>query len=138
MTLTSAPPSLAERTRTPIEEPKVLFREARARRRRRWVGGAVLTIAALLAFIGLVASVRVGSADHLRSTPGRASAPLVLPSSGHSAAWVDYDGNLHVGQLAAGSQHTVAHAGASPTTPLVAIGDDIFWVRVGSVPSGRR
>jgi hypothetical protein len=51
------------------------------------------------------------------------------------AAWVDYNGNLHVGQLTGGSQHMVTHAGASPTTPLVALGGDVFWVRTGTAPS---
>jgi hypothetical protein len=37
--------------------------------------------------------------------------------------------------LATGSQHIVTHAEASPTTPLVAIGDDIFWVRMSNVRS---
>ena len=133
MTLTSSPPTLLEQTAAPTE---VLFREAHARRRQRWVWGAILTVVTLVALVvSLVASFALGSTSHLRLKSGHVSSPAVLSRSGSSAAWVDYSGNLHVGGLATGSQHIVTHAGASPTTPLVAIGDDIFWVRMSNTPS---
>jgi hypothetical protein len=50
-------------------------------------------------------------------------------SSANAAAWVDYNGDLHLGSLAAGTQRIVTRAGASPTTPLVALDGMVFWVR---------
>jgi hypothetical protein len=79
-----------------------------------------------------VYSVTPGSSERHRIAANNASRLPVLPGSGPDAAWVDYSGNLRVGQLAAGAQHIVTRAGASPTSPLVAIGDDIFWVRMSS------
>jgi hypothetical protein len=132
MTLTSLPSPLADDTDVPIE---VLFGEARARRRRRWVRATVLVVAALLSITGLVASLIVGSTGHLRNAPGGTSPSPFARGAGNGAAWVDYDGNLHVGKLANGSQRIVTHAGASPTTPLVAIGGNLFWVRDSNAPS---
>jgi len=140
MTLTSSPLSLAERTHTPTEEPEALFREARARRKRRWIGGAVLTTAVLAATVGLSVSRPVSSTAHARLARGQAtpSPARLAPSPVARAAWVDYNGDLHLGQLTAGSQRIVTDAGASPTTPLVALGGDIFWVRMGTAPSPAR
>jgi hypothetical protein len=135
MTLTSAPPSSAARAEA-TGEPKVLFREARARRKRRWIGGAVLTLAALAATVGLLASPTVGSGRHPRSVSPRALPSPLIPGSVSGAAWVDYSGNLHIGQLAGGRQRIVTHAGASPTTPLVVLDGDIFWVRTSTTPLG--
>jgi hypothetical protein len=126
--------STLERTDVPTEEPKVLFREARARRKRRWVGAAVLMIALLAVTVALLAAVTTSTAGHPRLAEGTASSAPRAPRSATRAAWVDYDGNLHVGQLTGGSQHIVTHAGASPTTPLVALGTDVFWVRVSNAP----
>jgi hypothetical protein len=135
LTPTSSPLSLAERTDVPTEEPKVLFREARARRKRRWVGAAVLMIALLALTLGLLALLTTTSTGHPRLARATASPAPLVPRSPTRAAWVDYNGNLHVGQLAAGSQYLVTQAGASPTTPLVALGGNVFWVRVGNAPS---
>lgn len=126
---------MAERTDVPTEEPKVLFREARARRKRRWVGAAVLMVALLVVTLGLLAARTTISAGHPRLAQDTGSPAPLAPRSPTRAAWVDYNGNLHVGQLAGGSQHIVTHAGASPTTPLVALGGDVFWVRASNAPS---
>jgi hypothetical protein len=128
---------VAEGRSTPPEEPEALFREARARRKRRWIGGAVLTIAVFVATVSLLVSRPVGSTAHGRSAQGEEtpSPALAEPSSVARAAWVDYNGDLHIGQLNGGSQRIITDAGASPTTPLVALGGDIFWVRLGTAPS---
>jgi hypothetical protein len=137
MTLTSSPPSQAEGRSGSTEEPEALFREARARRTQRWIGGTVLATAVLIATVGLLVSRPVGSTAHGRLAQGEEtpSPALPAPSSVARAAWVDYNGDLHIGQLKAGSQRIVTDAGASPTTPLVALGGDIFWVRIGTAPS---
>jgi hypothetical protein len=44
-------------------------------------------------------------------------------------AWVDYYGQLHVGDLAGLAQHVVAQADADPTSSLVSLDHTIFWVR---------
>jgi hypothetical protein len=139
MTLTDLPAEQELRpTEVPPEVPKVLFREARARRIRRRAAAAVLAIVAVAVAVvlGLVPSVP-SKTDHLSWTPLGKASPLltaVLPSSINGAAWVDYSGNLHLGQLGAGNQRIVTHAGASATTPLVAIGRSIFWVRTPTAP----
>jgi hypothetical protein len=137
MTLTTLPPGLEPRpTEVLPEPPKVLFREARARRIRRWTAMAVLTIVVVAVVLGLALSVPSRNHHYSRTPLGKAS-PLpttVLPSSINGAAWVDYSGNLHLGQLAADQQGIVTHAGASATTPLVAIGRSIFWVRTPTAP----
>jgi Neocarzinostatin family len=45
------------------------------------------------------------------------------------AAWIDYYGQLHVGDLSHKTQSVVAAAGGDPTTPLVQAGGRLFWVR---------
>jgi len=113
------------------DEPEVLFREARERRRRRRLVRTAAAMVALLAVVVLLLS--------LGATPLTPSPTLAVPrdpsgtgglsSSAIAAAWVDYNGDLHLGSLAAGTQRIVTHAGASPTTPLVALDGMVFWVR---------
>jgi hypothetical protein len=94
----------------------------------------VVTVAAFAAAAGLVLSLAPATHNPNLIAPGKASpspTTIVPPRSVNGTAWVDYSGNLHFGQLE-GSQHVVTHAGASPTTPLVALGGDIFWVRSSS------
>jgi len=44
-------------------------------------------------------------------------------------AWIDYGGQLHVGNPLTRVQHViVANTGASPTTPLVEAHDHVYWV----------
>jgi hypothetical protein len=120
----------------PPEAPKVLFREARARRLRRWIAAAVVTIVVVAVVLGLALAMPSDTGHRPHLPLGKAS-PLptaVLPSSINGAAWVDYSGNLHLGQLGTKKQRIVAHAGASPTTPLVVIGRSIFWVRTPTAP----
>ena len=46
-----------------------------------------------------------------------------------SLAWVDNDGQLHIGDLAGLAQRVLAQADADPTAPLVAAEGRVFWVR---------
>jgi len=134
MTLTAPSAGVAERpTEVVPADLQVLFREARARRIRRRIAVAILTVVGLAAILGMVLSLPSGT-TRPRTVPGRASpsATAVVPISANGAAWVDYSGRLHLGQLAAGTQHIVTDAGASPTTPLVALGGYIFWVRTSN------
>ena len=120
----------------PGGSPEALFPEARARRRHRWLLGVLLLVVALGA--ALVASVvTIGSttappvtAAHRTATPSAAvrTAPLL--------AWVDYLGNLHIGNATTGTQSVVARAKADPTTPLVSLGGRLFWVGTGCSYAG--
>jgi hypothetical protein len=49
-----------------------------------------------------------------------------------SVAWVDYDGRLHVANLATARQRVVARTTAYPVTPLVQAGGNLYWVDWGS------
>ncbi len=91
-------------------------------------------VALLAVTLALLAARTTSSAGHPQLAQDTGSPAPLVPRSPTRAAWVDYNGNLHVGQLAGGSQHIVTHAGASPTTPLVALGGDVFWVRTSSAP----
>ena len=44
-------------------------------------------------------------------------------------AWVDNNGQLHIGDLSGFTQRVVAQADADSTAPLVTAGGRVFWVR---------
>src|SRR5579875_3011721 len=46
-------------------------------------------------------------------------------------AWVDYGGQLHVGDLATGAQRVVATVGASPADPMIVAAGRLYWVGAG-------
>jgi hypothetical protein len=112
-----------------------LFEEAwRRRRRRRAAAAAAVVLAAAAATaawaVGWPGTGAPGQARGTAHAPGgspgalqRAGAPLV--------AWVDDNGGLHVGDLAAGSQRVVATVRADPTVPLVSAGGGLYWVDTG-------
>lgn len=125
MTLTAAPPEQR------VDEIELLFKEARHRRRRRWlIAGIVTTAVTVLvivtvAFWGTETPVRPPT-NPLPTAPTRPIAGV--PAVPH-IAWVDYDGQLHIGSLSGSTQRVVANADADPTAPLVAAGGRVFWVR---------
>jgi len=49
-----------------------------------------------------------------------------------SVAWVDYDGRLHIANLATAQQRVAARTTAYPVTPLAQAGGNIYWVDWGS------
>ena len=91
---------------------------------------------------GLPAAGRIGCGradDGLagRPVPGRITntqasradrARFTLPPS--RVAWVDYGGQLHVGDLATGSQHVVATVDASPADPMTEVGGRLCWADI--------
>ncbi len=52
-------------------------------------------------------------------------------------AWVDYNDQLHVGDVATGAQRVVRRANAEPTTTLVALNGWIWWIRTEPERNGQ-
>jgi len=111
-------------------EAEALFKEANQRRRRRWLLISTAVIAVTVATV--VASLALmGASPSHRSTGSPTTAPTTpAPVAGRNplVAWVDYDGALHVGTVNGLSQRVVAATSADPTTPVVWLGSDVFWV----------
>jgi hypothetical protein len=111
-------------------EAEALFKEANQRRRRRWL--LIGTVVTVVTAATLVASVALmGAAPSHRSAGSPTTAPTAAaPVTGHTplVAWVDYDGALHIGTVHGLSQRVVAATSADPTTPVVWLGTDVFWV----------
>jgi hypothetical protein len=103
-------------TDTPGEEDassariQALFEEARRRgRRRRLAYAAISMILAIAVALGFTAWPHHGVAPARQSHAARAGTrtpTFTLPAA--TVAWVDYDGQLHVGQVATRAQHVVA------------------------------
>ena len=51
-------------------------------------------------------------------------------------AWVDYGGQLHLGNLASRDQHVVATVDASPADPMIQAGGHLYWAdsNTGAAP----
>jgi hypothetical protein len=107
----------------------VLFEEARRRRRRRWALGLALSFVLVVTAATAFALSRGG-----RPAPARGHAPPahgapVAASAPPGVAWVDYDGQLHIGNATTLSQRIVAtNTGASATTPLTEADGRVYWV----------
>ena len=109
--MTIAPPGQASDRTADI---LAFFAEARRRQRRRRLGTAAL----LLALAGLVAiGLTGGGARHdpaRRARPAARPAVIVKPRvprftlPAAQVTWVDYSGQLHIGDVATGTQHVVA------------------------------
>jgi hypothetical protein len=126
----AAPPGRAACVAAGIE---ALFAQARRRRRRR----RLVTAAAVA---GLAASI-LATATWLGARPGagpgssRGSPPAGTAGKSRtspSVAWVDYNGRLHVANLATWQQRVAARTTAYPVTPLAQAGGSIYWVDWGS------
>jgi hypothetical protein len=118
-----APPGRRPRGLT---EAEVLFAEARRRRRRRrLLGGTACLLLAGLVATGLVAAWPRGGAV-IPGVPAAGRAPgVTLPPA--RVAWVDYSGQLHLGDLATRAQHVVATVDASPADPMILAGGRLYW-----------
>jgi hypothetical protein len=121
-------------------EAQALFAEARRRRRRRRIAGAAVT----LAVAGLVATglagggSRHGPPHRIRSGPRPAAVvqPRVpgftLPAA--HVAWVDYSGQLHIGDVATGAQHVVANVLSGDGGGwFVRAGEHLYWPDFDSI-----
>jgi hypothetical protein len=109
-----------------ITEAEALFAEARRRRRRRRLAGgtACLVLAGLVAAGLVTAWPQHGAVIPGAPAAGRA-AGITLPPA--RVAWVDYGGQLHLGNLATGTQHVVATVDASPADPMILAGGRLYW-----------
>jgi hypothetical protein len=110
---------------------QVLFAEARRRRRRRRLAAAVvgLVLAGLAAAVGSGAwshQPRGGPAHAARSPAAAQRVPgFTLPPA--TVAWVDYSGQVHIGNVATLAQRAVAQAADPPCCTLIAAGHRIYW-----------
>jgi hypothetical protein len=111
-----------------------LFREARMRRRRRWLAG--IGAVALASFLTAAATLASGdSGPGQRGASGGSGGVALGGQTGPAVVWVDDTGRLHVGRIRAGgaiSQRVVGEANAA-SEPLLAAGRRVFWVN----PAGR-
>jgi hypothetical protein len=109
-------------------EAEALFAEARRRRRRRRL---VLSVACLALAGSVTAGLmtawpRPAAGTHHRGAAAAPRAPgSTLPPA--RVAWVDYGGQLHIGDLATGTQQVVATVDASPADPMIAAGGRLYW-----------
>ena len=69
-----------------------------------------------------------------RGEPGGSRPDGTAGRSGmsRSVAWVDYDGRLHIANLATSRQRVAARTTAYPVAPLAQAGGNIYWVDWGS------
>jgi len=126
VTIVTSPPDQPQ-----IAEEQLLFKEARQRRRRRWlVAGIVLVVVAAGIIVALVTP---GAKTPMRPPASQPPPTPIRPVGGAAVipqiAWVDNNGQLHIGDLSGFTQRVVAQAGADPTAPLVTAGGRVFWVR---------
>jgi hypothetical protein len=111
---------------------EALFAEARRlrlRRRRR----LAVRVACLVLAGSLAAGLAAGWPGH-RSTTYHHPRAAAAPDSGLPpvrVAWVDYGGQLHVGNLATRAQRVVATVDASPADPMIQAGGRLYWADAG-------
>jgi hypothetical protein len=110
-----------------------LFAEARRRRRRRRITAAAVSLA-------VAGSVMIGltsGGGHHDPAPRTAASPrravitkpdlrrFTLPAA--HVAWVDYNGALHIGDVATGTQHVVATVRSDAGDWFVAAAGHVYW-----------
>ena len=119
-----APPRPGARS---AAEAEALFAEAHRRRRRRRLAGGVacLVLAGLIAAGLLTAWPRHGAGTHPGHLGAAAAPGFTLPPV--RVAWVDYSGQLHVGNLATRAQHVVATVDAASGDPMIQAGGRLYW-----------
>ena len=114
-------------------EAEALFAEAHRRRRRlRLAGGVACLLLAGSAAAGLMTAWPGDGAGTHHGHPGAAAPPapgFTLPPA--RVAWVDYSGQLHIGDLATGTQRVMATVDASPSDPMIVAGGRLYWAGGG-------
>jgi hypothetical protein len=85
-------------------------------------------LAGLIAAGLLTAWPRHGAGAHPGHLGAAAAPGFTLPPV--RVAWVDYDGQLHVGNLATRAEHVVATADASAADPMTQAGGRLYWVDI--------
>jgi hypothetical protein len=114
-------------------DPSALFAEARRRRRRRRITAAAVSLAvAGSVVIGLTArgghhspAPRAAASSRPAVTTKPDPRRFTLPAA--QVAWVDYNGALHIGDVATGAQHVVATAGSDAGGWFVAAAGYVYW-----------
>jgi hypothetical protein len=125
-----APPGRASARAAEI---RALFAEARRRRRRRRLLGSAV---GLMLAGSAVTSLAIGGRAHdpaprIRAGEGpavvaqRSPARFTLPPA--RVAWLDYWGGLHIGDVAAMTQHVVATVRSDEAGRLVRAGGHLYW-----------
>ena len=126
-----APPGPGARS---AAEAEALFAEAhrRRRRRRRLAGGVACLLLAGSAAAGLITAWPGDGAGTHHGHPG-AAAPrtpgFTMPPV--RVAWVDYGGQLHIGDLATRTQRVTATVDASPSDPMIVTDGRLYWAGGG-------
>jgi hypothetical protein len=125
-------PALAPPDRPADDVARVLFEEARQRRRRIRLAGctAVVVLSLTATMLGLTWSrhpqapgaAEPGAATLIGAAGAARSAQVV---------WVDWDGRAHLGNLSTLTQHVVAEIDADGGTPLVQAAGRVYWVDQG-------
>jgi hypothetical protein len=131
-----------ERPATPRPtEAEDLFEEAhRRRRRRRWFYVAAITSLVVVLIVGVGVAVASGGPDKTvrpHRAPLRGLTAVANPPASSQVAWVDYNDQLHIGDVATGAQRVVRQANAEPTTTLVALDGWIWSIRTEPERNGQ-
>ena len=115
-------------------EAEALFAEARRRRRRRRLaaGVACLLLAGVVAAGLVTAWPRRGAVRLGAPAAGRAPGITLPPAR---VAWVDYGGQLHLGDLATRAQHVLATVDASAGDPMILAGGHLYWADTTKSPA---
>jgi hypothetical protein len=115
-------------------EAEALFAEAHRRRRhrRRLAGGVACLLLAGSAAAGVITTwPGDGAGTHHGRLGASAPQPPGFTMPPVRVAWVDYGGQLHIGDLATGTQRVTATVDASPSDPMIAAGGRLYWVGGG-------
>jgi hypothetical protein len=125
-------PALAPHERPADDVARVLFEEARQRRRRIRLAGctAVVALSLTATMLGLTWS-RHPQAPRAAG-PGAATLIGAAGAAGSArVVWVDGNGRVRLGNLSTLTQHVVAETDADPGMPLVQAGGRVYWVDQG-------
>ena len=107
-------------------EAEALFAAARRRRRRRRLAaGAACLLLAGSAAAGLVTAWPWHDAVRSGAPAARRAPDITLQPA--RIVWVDYGGQLHLGNLATRAQHVVATVDASAGDPMILAGGHLYW-----------
>ena len=119
-----------ERIAAAGSEAEALFKEAHQRRRRRRLITGTLVMAVAITAVVIPRALTGPPSSHRPvaspTTPSKGAGPASEGTP--QMAWVDYNGALHVGMVNGLSQRVVATTSADPTTPVVWLGDTVYWV----------
>jgi hypothetical protein len=123
-----APPG--HTARSPAEAEALFAAARRRRRRRRLAGGVACLVLAGSAAAGLTTAWPGAGAGTHHEQAGHPAAPRRFTLPPVRVAWVDYGGQLHIGDLATGGQQVVATVDASPADPMTEADGRLCWADI--------